>query len=284
MALLDQQIRIGDLVMGRGTSYRWLTETNPLGLAVRTTGGGPRASAHGTWAGAEFADERVITVEFLIDETSEAAALAAYDQAARVFAPVGASGQDTEFEYSWAGQERLIYGRPRGLVPDTSLKASGRIFCRAGFVASNPYRYDANETVAGPITPPVFVGGLTFPLTFPLTFAGSISGGEATITNVGTVDIGMLLRVDGRAVDPRIQVIYEDGSTANCQVDMTVLAGHWLEIDTAAHTVYLDGVNNQRGNYSGSWPLLPPGVHTLRYRATDSTGSTLTARARSAWW
>lgn len=70
------------------------------------------------------------------------------------------------------------------------------------------------------------------------------------------------------------------------RVDLNLPAGQWLDIDTRARTVLLNGdpAASRRGQAVGDWPLLQPGTSTLRFAAAEESSGTVTARWRDGWW
>lgn len=283
MALVEGQYKVGGLLIGPGTRYELLRDGNFWSRSARADMGGVRAWNHGTWSGAEWGNEAVVPLPIMVrGVTADIAGwTAAHQPLAAAFAPVGVGG-DVELRWCLGGREYVMYGRPRMMEPDASTIALGYARTQCAFVAQSPFYYAGTESVTAAITPPSYTGGLTFPVTFPLTFNSTLAGGEATLTNDGTVATGLLLRVDGPCVDPTVIVV--QGSTAlTLTVGMTVSAGSYLEIDTTARTVLLDGTVNRRGDMYGDWPQAPVGTSTVRYRVGSGAGS-LTARYRPAWW
>ncbi|MEV0646105.1 hypothetical protein AB0I28_12645 [Phytomonospora sp. NPDC050363] len=153
---------------------------------------------------------------------------------------------------------------------------------QCAFVCPDPLIYAGDETVVGPITPPSWVGGWSLPFTFPFVIGSSLTGGEADLVNEGTVEAGLRFRIDGPCKDPSVTVTQGD-SVRTLTVSTTVASGDWLDIDTAARTVYYNGEANQRGYMYGDWPLAPVGTSVVRYRCSEGVGS-LTVTFRSAWW
>lgn len=128
-------------------------------------------------------------------------------------------------------------------------------------------------------------GGLTHPFTIP----GYLVGGELTLENTGTTSTGLTVRIDGPAPGPRLVLIRADGTVQSIAFDLTLAAGQWLEVDTAARTALLNGLAsaNQRG--VASWDMDPypvqPGINTLRFASSAYNATAqITTGHRSAWW
>src|SRR5690606_27793991 len=127
---------------------------------------------------------------------------------------------------------------------DTDIVGAGTFGCRSVLLSGNtntlPVLVDYDDfTALG------FTGGLTVPFTIP----AQVSAGRATLVNAGTSDVGLRLRIDGPVVEPRVTLLTDQG-TAVLRLNLTVGAGQWLDIDTAARTVYLNGVASRRGQAS----------------------------------
>lgn len=285
MELLEGQVMVRGLVMGPGTPYTILTEFNPHIRSARVTGSQPRVWNHGSWAGTEWGSEAVIPIKVLVTGESDDVESwqRAHQDLAAAFRPVGTDG-DQELRWVRGGREYLLIGRPRMVEPEMSLIHGGNAFTQLGFVALDPRIYSGTQTIAGPIGLPTFTGGLTFPMSMPFTISGVLDEGTLDLTNTGTADAELLFRIDGPVNNPAVTLQRDDG-IRSISVDVNVSSGYYLEIDTAARSVLLNGSISQRGVTSTEgedWPTLPPGVSTVRFRGSGS--GTLTVRYRSVWW
>lgn len=284
MPLSEGQVRVRDLIMGRSTSYKML-EFNPWIRTVRADQGDKRAWNHGSWSGVEWSDEAVVPMRVQVLGSSAATWLTLDQQLKAAFRPVGEATSDVELRWLIGGVEYVMFGRPRMVEPEAAMLGTGLVYTKAAFVALDPTIYAGVETVTSPLVPPSFTGGLTIPLTVPFTVDGVMTGGSATLTNSGTKETGLLLRIDGPAVEPRVTLERADGVIQTLRIGITLPAGQWLDIDTANRTVTLNGTTSRRGQTTGDFPILPSGAHTLIFRTTDANpASELTARFRSAWW
>lgn len=291
MALAEGQWQVRDLVLGPGTDYRLLDTTNPFDLAVRADQGGPRAWAHGSWSGAEWATERVVPIRLLVRDPANltsAAWLAARHQLAAAFAPVGDSAEQVPLRFVIAGQEYILFGRPRLAEFDATLIGTGQSFVNAGFVAQDPRIYAGVESTAQTGLP-TQTGGLTAPLTVPFTVDGVLTGGRVDLLNEGTTDTALTLRIDGPVISPTVVVQQPGGAVQQIRFDLTLATGQWLDISSASRTALLNGLPqaNQRGR--AVWDLDPfplqPGTSTLRFLAGGfNETAEITATWRSAFW
>lgn len=287
MALQHGQFQVRDLVMGPGTAYDILAETNPFTTQVRADQSGQRAWNHGGWSGAEWSEQRVVPLRILINTADEAAWLSAHQALTAAFRPVGDSASDVEMRFALGGSEFVLFGRPRMVEPETTLIGMGQAVTRAAFVALDPFIYSSVETVHANIGLPEFSGGLVIPgggLAVPFSVTGLLSDSLAELTNSGTAEAGLLITLRGPAPQPRVVLQRADGEVQRLRFDFTVPAGSELVVDTKARTVTLGGIN-RRGLATGEFPTLPEGTHMLRWFASSyDPDASLTVTYRSAWW
>jgi hypothetical protein len=283
MALLTGQVSVRNLVMGEGTPYE-VSEFNPYNRHVRAEQSGPRAWNHGGWSGVEWAEEVVVPMRIAIVANNIDDWLAAHQQLMAAFAAVGESPADVELRWELAGREFVMFGRPRMVEPDIKRIVNGHSFTSAAFVALDPLIYAGAETVTAAIGLPTFTGGLTVPFTVPFTVDGIAADGFADITNTGTAETGLFLRIDGPVVTPSVTLVRGDGSFQRLTFDLDLSAGQWLDVDTAARVVLLNGTTSRRGQTSGDWPILPPGGHRVQWSSPNYNNvAELSVTFRSAW-
>lgn len=285
MALAEGQVQVRDLVMGPGTLYETLRGFDPWTRQVRAEQGDARAWGDGAWSGAEWTSDAVVPIPVRVKDAANRTPggwLAAHQRIAAAFAP---SHEDVELRWCTGGVEFVLFGRPRMVEPNVDTVPAGWSYTRCAFAALNPTIYGGVEhsmTLGLPST----VGGLTLPLTTPLTIAAAVTSGRAIITNAGTKDTGLRVRVDGPVVEPRVSLL-TDAGTAIVRVWTTLTAGQWLDIDTAARTVYLNGTASRRGVTTADgigWPVLPPGTHELAFDASAyDPAATATVTWRDTW-
>jgi hypothetical protein len=110
-------------------------------------------------------------------------------------------------------------------------------------------------------------GGRTYNLTFPRTYP---SGGgpaiTATISTAGDLPVRPLLRIYGPITTPVVTFTRQSDSAVVGRVPFVsgyqIVQGHYVEVDTAKHTAYLDGdrsqsVLNAVNWLNLRWPVLP---------------------------
>lgn len=287
MALAEYQAQVRDLVMGPGTFYEFLDDFNPWGLDVRADQAGSRAWGDGGYSGVEWREEIVVPMRLRVKDPANRTLgrwLELHQQLLAAFRPVGEEVQDIELRFALGGREYIMFGRPRMVDPSTKTIAGGYSVTRAAFVALDPTIYAGTETAFGPIGLPTFTGGLTLPFTVPFTVTGVAASGFVDLTNEGTKETGLLLRLDGPVSEPSVTLERDDGSFQRLNFDLELTANQWLDIDTKNRLVLLNGTSTRRGSASGDWPILPTGTHTLRWSSpTFNDIATLSGSFRSAW-
>jgi Siphovirus-type tail component, C-terminal domain len=274
---IDGQASVNGLLMGKETPYQ-LLGFNPWTRTNRSDQA-DHAFQDGAWSGREFTDAATIPMRIRVKGDDAASWLALHQALAAAFAPADA---DVELRFMVGGTEYLMFGRPRQVDPDISILGVGKIVTAVAFVALDPSIYSA-ATQQVQLTLPSDSGGLTFPATFPATITATVTAGRAEITNVGTRETGLVLRIDGPVQEPRVSLLTDDGAlTLRFFLDLT--AGQWLDVDTRGRTCYLNGTASRRGLASGDWPLLPPGTSELAFDAgLYDANALLTATWRDSW-
>lgn len=120
--------------------------------------------------------------------------------------------------------------------------------------------------------------GRTYSLTFSRVYPASAPLGTGTIINAGTADAYPLLRIYGPLTEPEVTSITQGKSLVFA--GLTLAAGEFLEIDTRAKTIYLNG-DPTASRYSklvfpdSQWFTLSPGenevwLHPATYTAAVS--------------
>ncbi|MEU5965956.1 hypothetical protein ABZ777_32525 [Micromonospora parva] len=286
MPLAEGQIQVRGLVMGPGTMFETLRGFDPWSRQARAEQGDGRAWGDGAWSGAEWTAETVVPIPLRVKNAADRTPggwVAAHQLLAEAFAP---SHEDLELRWCTGGTEYVLFGRPRMVEPEVATAPAGWTYTRAAFVALDPTVYSGVEHSVS-LGLPSTIGGLTVPLTVPVTVDATVIAGRVTVTNAGRKATGLRLRIDGPVPEPRVSLL-TDAGTATLRFWLTLTSGQWLDIDTAARTVYLNGTASRRGLTSadgGGWPILPPGGDAeLAFDAAAYNASALlTAFWRDAW-
>lgn len=283
MALSEGQVQIRDLVMGPGTPYEILGDSNPFVRSVRSSQTGARAWAHGSWSGVEWMEEAVVPLNILVVGDSTAEWLPRHHTLQAAFRPVGEIPEDVELRFALGGREYLMFGRPRMIDPQL-INVRGNIITKASFVALDPMVYGAEEPVV--LTLPTYGGGLTLPTIVPFTIDGVKLSGTAAISNAGTAESTRVhIRIDGPAYWPRIILNRPDGTTGELRLNFEIPEGQWVDIDVYTRTVLMNGTVSRLGATVGDWPVLPPGDSRISFSAVFyNPDAQMTVTARSCWW
>lgn len=282
MPLVDGQVSIDGFVLGNGTSFS-VQNFNPWTRNTRAAQSDARAWGHGSWSGAEWSEEAVVPIGILTEGGNVDGWQASHQALLAAFAP---RSSDVEMRWRYGATEYMMRGRPRMVEPTIDLIGLGRAATRAAFVGLDPTIYSGAEhsVILGL---PATTGGLTVPVTVPLTVDATVANGRRSVTNAGTKTTGLQLRIDGPVVDPRISLITTSGN-ALLRFWLELGTGQWLDIDTAARTVMINGTASRRGRVTAEgtgWPVLPPGIHEIAFDAgVYNPTAQLTATWRDAWY
>jgi len=270
------QVQVGDLPMGHGTSYV-VTDFNPWNRTVRASGEGDNPWGHGGYSGAEWLATAVVNMGIHVIGENEADWMTKHFALMQAFAPVE-TGPDVELHWAIGDIEYMMRGRPRMLNPRVRNMRTGKVLASASFVALDPLIYSAelHEVTLGL---PRWSGGLEVPVKVPVSLDATLSDGVATVTNAGMRTARVLLRFDGPVSRPAVTL-----AGATLALDLDIPAGHWVDVDTLDRTVLYDGHISRLMDARGSWPVLPPGSHELRFTARRfDPDAALTVRWRDTY-
>ena len=135
------------------------------------------------------------------------------------------------------------------------------------------------------------IGGRVYSLTFPRVYpAGGGGYVEGSIVSNGALPVAPLLQMFGAITDPQIFLLPQSGAywafyfVPGFRID----AGHYLQIDCAAHTAFIDNDPTQNAlasiNWQTSrlWPVCPvaPNRTSLALYGSSTTGST---QVKASW-
>lgn len=151
------------------------------------------------------------------------------------------------------------------------------------FIAADPLIYSQTENI-DTIYIPSATGGRSYAKTYAKAYGTIQTGGKATLNNLGNFDSLPTIRLYGPLTIPKIRN-NSDGAK-EIQIDTTVAAGDYLEVDFTDHTIMLNGTTS-RYNYLNSnsqWWVIKAGNNDIEFR--DSGGDTdgyAQITWRSAW-
>ena len=178
------------------------------------------------------------------------------------------------------GGKRRILCRPRGLATDIDLDYYYNLHVElVRFVATKPFIYDDSETTVFSGILSASSSGLTWPLTWPLNW-GTVSASSFTATNAGDTAAEWRANIPGPVTNPVLTHVTKAESLV---LEITVADGDYLEIDSDARTILLNGTASRFSALTtNEWFTLDPGANELTYRA-DSGTSTVSITYRSTW-
>ncbi|HEX2312558.1 MAG TPA: hypothetical protein VHJ17_02425 [Thermomonospora sp.] len=185
----------------------------------------------------------------------------------------------------------LVVTEPHGVrQAHVRLSAETRIADRRGgafefslqLTAPDPLRYAAGDPRRQSCGLSAPGGGLRFPMRFPLNFGPGASGGRLTLDNAGTAPTWPVWRITGPCRDP---VVVDSTTGEQLAFALELRSREWLEVDTDARTVLLQGTASRRAALlpESRWFPLRPGRTRVVFRAAEFTAATLTAQWRDAW-
>lgn len=286
--LEDGQHQLGSVLIGRGTSVRIATIEGLGQPSVRSQDVEPPGE-DGLWIGADYYGGRTLRIDAGISQSGNQSGsldtLAALQNDADTAGVRGAGGLTMNLRLKFPGRPtRVVRGRLRKLEPDVTKSIHGWIPLDIEFQGQDHLYYadepDSTSMPLGSLT----AGGLTFPLMFPFEIAGDPSavGRPGFLEVAGTANTWPVIRINGPCANPRITHV---ASGRVLQVQTTLSAGEWVEIDTRPgwRTVL-----RENGGGAALAPtsridqfVLAPGLNEIQWNATDPT---LTSTLAVTWW
>lgn len=172
---------------------------------------------------------------------------------------------------------RVLYGRPRGVVPDHERARTGWLTYAATFVTVDDRFYDAVEQIVTTGVDAAPAVGFTFPVTFPFTGGATDPvAARAWLTNDGTDDTWPVVTFR-RGTRPRLDMLDGDGDVRwSLQVDKALAYDDVVQVDCRPwrRTVKLNGASRPgllRGSRLDA-VRLPPGASEAKLSAYDVSG------------
>lgn len=281
--MADFEFTYRGLTIGGDTAYP-LVRVDGLGQPGVRSGDRAATGRHGLWPGDHWLNGRTLVLDLEVErgatDTTWEARVDAFasafrpgldDEAALVFQVPGIAG----------GGERRVYVRTsRRDLPVDQAWALRESRAAVELVATDPRIYDETQQ-SDSVGLPTATGGWSFPWSFDWSFGGGGIGGTIFANNAGTFPAPLTVRFDGPVTDPRITNVTL-GQVL--ELDLTVASGQYVELDTLARTVLLNGTANRYEALSNAsrWFDLDPGTNELAFQGTGS-GSTVTVTWRSTW-
>jgi hypothetical protein len=287
--LNDWNVEINGLLMGPGTPYG-IISIDGLDTPDFRVDDTVKMGDHGDFLFANYADKRVITT------TADAIGVPATGDFENVIsglrAAVGVPQPDyIRYRYKKLGEPtRVAFVKPtRGpkYLVDVNYNI-GNAQWASEMQAGDPRIYD--DVLQALTTNPEVDFGFTFSVSFSIDFLGGTTG-TVNCLNTGSVEAPWLARIAGPATDIAITHL---SLGRRIRVITTLGVGDYLEIDSLARTIMLNGQASRYGSMdpTSQWfGLLPVQISSstvpgnpLLFQASGTSGSTnCTVIWRSAW-
>lgn len=219
-----------------------------------------RSQASGAFVRSRFSDERTITLEGEIVDTTIEAAFDRFDAiSAAIFDTIS-----TERTLKWtrdsAGQQLQAGVRLSDFQPLTLTDGAPWIKYQATFKCPDPRVYDQTQTTGTGAALAAPAGGKTYTYSYTRGYNPS-SGGNVSYTNNGSVPTPPVIRIYGYCTSPQIILTDETRLIFTGEV----ADGDYLEVDCSARTVKLNGTTSRLN-------LLDP-VNSTFFALPTGTGS-----------
>ncbi|MFI9203338.1 phage distal tail protein [Streptomyces sp. NPDC053048] len=289
-------VQLGELLLGRGTPYRWRSLSGWEDLPGLDNGSVARADAHGAILGRLLAQPRVVTLDGILIRTRAGEIGRAVQQLGTA---TGIADAEVPFVVQLDERGPLLAwvrvtartipverGYTLGLITGAALQLT----------ATDPRRYELLERIARTGLPSDEPGldwnndaGLDFHGGAGLDFGPPGSTGTLTAHNDGNAPASPLIEFRGPVSLPSITNV-STGDTLEYDLDLAV--GDTLVVNTGEGTVTLNGNASRLSTATArsvpeqSWALWP-GAASLVFRAAPESSdpaASVAVRWRSAYW
>ncbi|MEK9521463.1 phage tail family protein [Streptomyces venezuelae] len=284
------QIQYGDLLLGRGTPYRWRALSGWEELPALDSSSALRPDAPGAYPGELLAQTRTIGLDFMVR--------APRDQLGGAVAALNAGTVPRSSEIPlvvWLDERGPLLVNARAIrrnIPVSVGYTVGTVLGAAiQWEASDPRRYGVDEQFVETGLPAAepgleWAGGTGLDWADGLDWGIGGATGNVGVVNGGDAPTSPVITFTGPVTMPRLS--QEDGRVI--EYDITLAPGDRLIVDTSAGTVTLnDSASRLYTATSRSVPegafTLAPGTTALAYRAEAHTpGARCSIQWRSAHW
>lgn len=271
------------LSFGPGTDVQLSKIEGLRALPGIRSGDVPKAQRAGSYAGLDFYDERIFTVDFEVFAPSQPFE-SVVSGLANALQIISDPTLQLPFEFllpGWVESRRLLCRPTKGGTPIDEWFQFNRAMIPVEFTANDPLIYSStlHSASAGLPSP---TAGLTFPVTFPVTF-GSSTGGSIPVENVGNETTAPVITITGPVTNPTVSLT---ATGAFIKLNITLSASDTLVIDMGARTVLFNGASRLNTIVTGSsWWGIPKGAYSIGVASTDSAAvaAQFTVQWRDAW-
>jgi len=271
-AITEGQLEVGGLVCGPGTDYL-ITGLAVYDLPAVTNDDIQDPSGYGIIPGPlDRYTGSLISIEIAIKTavpTPEAlrAAMDALSDALVVWK------EDATVLFRWippgyTGKGWRHSGRNRKLAWVDNTFQFGWVVAKLQFQSFSAARL-SDDLHSAVTSLPVSSGGRTYPRVYPLVYPGIGTPGAVTLTNTGNLPADFIARIDGPCTSPTILMVGPDGTPYQMTFDIPLALGDFLQVDSGAATVLLNGVTNRQNSIRAgtTWFRIPPGSSVARFVA-----------------
>lgn len=239
----------------------------------------PREADHGSWASPVYLSQRPMALEGKI----EAPNLATLDAAVDQLIAAAALTNTTLIVHETVPKQATVRRSGKPLIRHITDRVAAYSIA---VTATDPRRYSTVLQSQSTGLPSV-TGGLTLPIVLPIVISTTSTGGSVALANAGKLATRPVFTLQGPADLPVIVCEHPDGTTFQLAYSESLGAGDILVIDTAAHSVVLNGSVSRRPFLSAqpSWPeILPDSSLSVSWTASAyDAAALLTGTCRSAW-
>jgi hypothetical protein len=272
----------GTILLGRTTNVRVLEVTGLLDMPDKTAGESVAFDRDGGFqASQDFLGIRRVIMTLAIDAASSLEAETKLDELQGVFA-YGRDDGVLVFKREGKEARRIVCRAKRSTFPANWDMATGLAKGVVEFAAVDPRVY-SNALQSQIIEPAIDTVGRVYPRVYPVVYGSGGQGGILAVQNIGSIATKPLLRIIGPASNAVIRNITQD---KYLQLDLTVLDGDFIELDTLTHTVLLNGLTNRRNKLTplSDWFDFGPGFNDIRFSTSSAGANTqLEIDWRHAW-
>ena len=285
MSLAAYQLSYNGLTFGAGTDVQLVSAYGLRALPGIRSSDVARPRADGSFAGLNFLDERIVTLNLLIAVTTTNPWETVLENVHNAFLHISNPAALLPLAFylpGWAGSRQVTCRPSKGVTPISVNYSYHYAELMVELTCPDPLVYDATAQSASTGLPNP-TAGAAFPWSFPLSW-GASSGGALNLSNIGNYNTPIVFTIAGPCTNPQI-VNAATGQTLSFAI--TLANTDSLVVDTGAHTVTLNGTANRYNtlNIGSQWFTCPPGSLTVNFLSGDATlvAGTLTAAWSNAW-
>lgn len=282
--LAESQFELGGIVFGRGCPVEVIRPD--WGSPDITDNDQPLPSRDGVVFGRDTHGSTTLSFDVMTNGATAEDGLAAWNALASVWTDparrLRPRAVSTLRLRSWGGQERTVYGRPRGWEPaSTDDIRVGLTTHMAEFVMADSSYY-GSEFDRVLTMDPAPATGFTFPITFPLQLGPVSTTDSHTLTNPGDRSAWPVITIAGPIVNPAVTILstgvrFAVTTTLTHTQTLTIDPRPWVQEVRRSDGAHLRGA-------ASPIPMeqlrLPPGPTVIQFTGQDPTGQ---SSCRVSW-